>query len=92
MANEKTNEKKYRIIFEKDKCIGAAACNSVSDSWLYNDKENKSNLLNGKLNSENNTYELEIDENNLIKEFDAARLCPVKAIHIEDIKTKRRLI
>ena len=86
------DEKKFRIIFEKDKCIGAAACNSVSDSWIYNDEENKSNLIGGKFNKENNTYELEISDKEFDRDLNAARLCPVKAIHIEEIKSKRRII
>ncbi len=86
------DEKKFRIIFEKDKCIGAAACNSVSDSWMYNDEENKSNLIEGKFNKENNTYELEISDKEFDRDLNAARLCPVKAIHIEEIKSKRRII
>ena len=86
------DEKKFKIIFEKDKCIGAAACNSVSDSWLYNDEENKSNLIGGKFNNENNTYELEISDKEFDRDLNAARLCPVKAIHIEEIKSKKRII
>ena len=84
------DEKKYKIIFEKEKCIGAAACNSVSDSWEFNDKENKSNLIGAKSNSEN-TYELEKYGKEFDRDFNAARLCPVKAIHIED-KDGKRLI
>ena len=86
------DEKKFRIIIEKDKCIGAAACNSVSDSWIYNDEENKSNLIGGKFNKENNTYELEISDKEFDRDLNAARLCPVNAIHIEDIKNKKKII
>jgi len=86
------NEKKYKIIFEKEKCIGAAACTSVSDSWKFDDAEGKTNLLKSRFNPENNTYELEIDESIYEKEYNAARLCPVKAIHIEEIKTKKKVI
>ena len=86
------DEKKYKIIFEKDKCIGAAACNSVSDSWKFDDEENKSNLIDGRFNSENNTFELEISDKEFDRDFNAARLCPVKAIHIEEIKSKKRII
>ena len=86
------DNKKYKIIFEKDKCIGAAACNSVSDSWKYNDKEGKSDLIGAKFNNTGNTYELEIEEKSFDRDYNAARLCPVKAIHIEEIKSKKILI
>lgn len=69
-----------KIIFERYKCIGCGACVSVCPShWEMND-DGKSELVDSKVNLENNNYEKEIGEAGCAK--DAAEGCPVQCIHV----------
>ncbi len=72
---------KYKIEFERDKCIGARSCNEAcSDNWEM--KED------GK--SECKTKD--IDDDKLECNLKAAKACPVNAIHIRDKGTGKKLI
>ncbi|MBU0461953.1 MAG: ferredoxin [Nanoarchaeota archaeon] len=71
---------KYKIIFDRDACIGAAAC-LVSKNWKIADD--------GKANP----AVVEFDDEAMLKqEMEAAEACPVNAIHIEENNSKKRLI
>jgi ferredoxin len=72
---------RYTIEFERDKCIGAMSCNEkCSSNW-----EMKSD---GKSNYKKGTF----DDDNLECNMNAAKACPVNAIHIIDSKKDKKLI
>lgn len=72
---------KYIIKFERDKCIGATSCNDeCPDNWQMKE-DGKSDCI-----------RREIGEDELRCNMDAAKACPVKAIHIINKDTKKRLI
>jgi ferredoxin len=76
---------KYKIIQQRDECIGCGACvASEPKSWEMND-DNKAILKNSKKIGE--IYTLETD--NLNKNMDAAESCPVNCIHIEEDGKKK---
>lgn len=83
-------DKKYRIIYNKEKCIGFGGCAAASNLFDMN-KAGKADLLRGKKNSEG-FYELEISEEDLAKNKDAAEICPVDVIWIIDIKTGEKVV
>ncbi len=67
---------KYRIIFDRDACIGAYACVAVApDTWKEGD-DGKAVLVKDVF-----------DEEELEKQLDAARACPVNAIKIINLET-----
>lgn len=72
---------KYKIEFEREKCIGARSCNEeCPDNWEM--KED------GKSDCKNK----EIEEDQLECNMEAAKECPVNAIHIINNKTGEKLI
>ncbi|MEM5878181.1 MAG: ferredoxin [Candidatus Aenigmatarchaeota archaeon] len=83
---------KYKIVYERDVCIGAASCVAVAPLVWELDNENKAVLKGGEKTSDPNIFEMEIDEKDLQINLDAARACPVNAIHIIEKDTGKKLI
>ena len=74
-------ENKYRIIYDRSGCIGAASCAAAApQNWIMAD-DGKADLVTKEIT------EAELQEN-----MDAAESCPVMVIHIENIETGERLI
>ncbi len=72
---------RYRIEFEREKCIGTTACNEAyPENWQIQ-PDGKSSFKVG-----------EFGEEALEKNMAAAKGCPVTAIHIINIDTNKRLI
>ncbi len=72
---------KYKIEFERDKCIGARSCNDeCPDNWEMQD-DGKSDFKNE-----------EFDDDKLECNMEAAKSCPVKAIHIINNESGEKLI
>lgn len=70
--------KTYKIIFEREKCTGAAACVTLApDTWQLD--------LDGKAICKKS----EFTEGELQKQMDVAEACPVSCIHIEDEEGNR---
>lgn len=83
---------KYKIVYERDVCIGAASCVAVAPLVWELDNENKAVLKGGKKTDNPNVYEKDLEEKDLQLNLDAARACPVNAIHIIETATKKRLV
>ena len=82
--------KKYLIEYDRDGCIGAAACVAVQpDQWNIVD-DGKADLKNS--NKEGKSLIKEIDESELSIYKDAAESCPVNVIKIFDKETKKRIV
>ncbi len=82
--------KPYKVIYDRQNCIGAAQCVAVMPEFWILDSDGKANLKGSK--KSNGTWELELDEKQLSKMKDAAASCPVNVIHIDDTKSKKRII
>ncbi len=76
---------KYKVIFDRETCIGAIACYSVNPKFWDLSKDGKVDLKNAKKNK-SGKYELIIEEEDFQINKDAADVCPVLAIVIEKIK------
>jgi len=86
------SKKRYRIIYNREECIGAAACIAAyPERWEMAD-DGRADLKGGKKNDDNSVQELEISEDEFKQMMDAAQACPVSVIHIEDLEAKKRLI
>ena len=82
---------KYRIVYERDKCINAGPCyRAAPEFWKENDGE-RADLIGSKEN-EKGDFELIIDEKDLKGNLLAARTCPVAIIHIFNLETGEQLI
>ena len=83
----------HKIEHEKDICIGCKICSETAPKfWVM--EETKDGLKAHVVGSKDGGKfeELEIDENDLAINKEAAYMCPVNCIHIKDLKTKQRII
>ncbi len=65
-------KKKYVIEYDREGCIGAAACAAVSKNWVISPEDGKADY-----------NEVEFGEEELEENLEAARSCPVNVIHIK---------
>ncbi len=73
---------KYKIIFDREACIGALACARVAPEFYIIANDGKVDLKNAEFNEKTQKYELIIEEKDLYDNKDAEDVCPVKAIEI----------
>ena len=72
---------KFKVEFDRENCIGAAACAAVNpDNWTIRMQDGKADMKTA-----------EIDESQLHVNMEAAQACPVNVIHIFD-ETGKKLI
>lgn len=86
------SDKKYRVVYTRKDCIGAAACTAVAPKFWEIVADGKADLLGAKSKEDNAVQELEIGEEDLEVMKSAAEACPVTIIHIEEKKTGKRVI
>lgn len=77
---------KYKVIFDRELCIGVLACAGVADKYYKTTPDGKVDLIGGKLNKKTGKWELIIDESEFDVNKMAADVCPVLAIIIEKIE------
>ncbi|MBU1201017.1 MAG: ferredoxin [Nanoarchaeota archaeon] len=80
---------RYKIIYDWDSCIGAAACASIDPEKFKMDDGGKADLLKG-TETEPGLWILEVDS--LGEALEAAKSCPVNAIKIKDLKENKDLV
>lgn len=69
-----------KIVHQRKKCIGCGSCVMACPEFFMMDKDGMATLKNSK--EVNGNFELLVEEENCAK--DAAFMCPVKIIKIED--------
>lgn len=72
----------YKIIFDKENCIGDMSCIAVNDKFWAQDEEMKVNLIGAKFNEETKKFELIIDEKDFKLNKQIADDCPAGVIKI----------
>jgi len=76
---------KYKIIYDREACIGSFACAAAaSDFWVYNE-DGKADFKGATYNALTKRWELIIDEEDHDDNQAAAEVCPVFAIVIEKL-------
>lgn len=92
-VNHKNGQKKrYKIIYDREGCIGAAACVAAyPERWSLAD-DGKADVKDGTHNDDNTEQQLEFSEEEFQKMMDSAQACPVNVIHIVDLETGQRVI
>ena len=80
--------KKYKVTYDRNMCIGAAACNTSNPEGFEIDKEDGlANLTDGKKTDKHEVYELVISEEQFKKFKDAEEVCPVNGcIKVEELE------
>jgi ferredoxin len=80
--SNKVSEKRYKIEYDRENCIGAAACAAVNPkNWVISNEDGKADFVTRDFNEES-----------LENELEAAKACPVNVIHIIDKKTGEKLV
>ena len=94
MAEEKTEKpkKRYKVVYDREGCIGAAACAAVFPERWEIVSDGKADLIGGAPKEDNLVQELEFDEDELEQMIASAESCPVNVIHIIDLETGEKLI
>ena len=83
--------KKYRIIYDRQACIGAAACVAVFDKRWEMVADNKANLKGGTETSKD-VWQLDIDDSEYEDLKTSGDVCPVNAIHVFKLETGEKII
>ncbi len=83
MAEEQTakKKKKYKIVYDREGCIGAAACVAVyAKQWSLDDEGKAKYAIE------------EFDDDELMENISAAKSCPVNVIHIINQETGEKVV
>lgn len=99
MAGEHKKEKRFRVVFDRKNCIGAAACAAVAPEFWEMKEDGKADLIGYKVDENGHQY-LILTENQMTPSMkralelnkEAAEVCPVQVIHIYDEDTGEKLI
>ena len=90
---------KYKIIFERKDCIGAATCTAAAPEFWKIEERTAKGLINlqGKADLIDSDYSSDIqeriiDEKDLAMNLSAANSCPVHIIHIINLETGEKII
>tara|TARA_Y100000310_G_scaffold244886_1_gene249795 strand:- start:1796 stop:2053 length:258 start_codon:yes stop_codon:yes gene_type:complete len=84
---------KYKVTYDREGCIGAAACVAAFEDMWEIDEEGKAVILFKNVKKlGNGLFEVEIDEGQLEKVKESAQVCPVNVIHIENLETGEKII
>ena len=91
--------KKYKIVHDRDICIGCSACASVCPKYWIMEDDGKSSIVGHEKTGNGEEEVLGTNETPLDVDFesnmDAAESCPVNCIHIKEInddKSEKDLI
>ena len=81
--------KKYKIVHDRDICIGCSACASVCPKYWVMEKDGKSSIVGHKKTGNGEEEILGSNNSPLTEDFEgnmeAAESCPVNCIHIVEI-------
>lgn len=81
---------KYKVTYDREGCISAAACVGVNPRyWELDAADGRANLKGSTKNEQTGLWEMEIDESELQEMKSAAEVCPVLIIHIYDEKSEK---
>ncbi|HIH41693.1 TPA: ferredoxin [Candidatus Woesearchaeota archaeon] len=80
---------KFKIIYDRQACIGANACVVLNPQLFEMDKDGKANLIGGKKLADG-TFELVTDARESI--IESARGCPVEVIKVIDLETGKKIV
>lgn len=85
-----SEKKKYRITYDRQNCIGAAACEAVCPKFWHVGSDGKADLKGSKKSGDK--FVLDIAEEDLKCNKEAAEGCPVNVIHIKNLDSDEEII
>ena len=81
---------RYKVVYERVNCIGAAVCVAVFPKYWSMNADGKADLI-GSVKS-GDSFEIELDESELEQMKQSAEGCPVNVIHIFNAQTGHKII
>lgn len=76
----------YKIIYDRNSCIGAGECEAISKRLWKVDNEGRAVLKGAKLNEKTGNYELVITDEEFKEQETVVGSCPIACIRLEKIK------
>ena len=73
---------KFKVIYDREACIGAAACAAAAPKFWVMHEDGKADLISSSYNTETKRFELIIEDTTYLENKDAADVCPVEAIKV----------
>lgn len=73
---------RYKVIFDREVCIGALACAATSPEFWLRGEDGKADLKRATYSKATDKWELIIDEKDLSTNKEAENVCPVAAIKV----------
>lgn len=83
---------KYKIVFDRETCIGCGACAASYQKRFELDVERGKAKLKGSSAKKGNIEEVAIDDKEFEKVKEVAEACPVNAIHLIETKTEKKIV
>ena len=77
---------KFRVIYDREACIGAAACAAAAPKFWVMNEDGKADLISSSYNADTKKFELVIEDATYLENKDAADVCPVEAIKVIKIE------
>ena len=86
--------KKYKVVYNRTDCIGAAACVAMHEKrWVMSKEDDRADLIGGtKVKDDPETWEIEFEDDELAQFKESAYVCPVAVIEIFDVETGEKII
>ena len=83
---------RYLVEYDRESCIGIAACvEADKESWVMAE-DNKADMKNSKQDPKTKFFIKEISESELPKWKAAAEACPINVIRIVDLQTGKKIV
>ncbi len=85
--------RKIKIVYDRQGCIGAAACAAINPiDWIIDKDDGKANLTESSKENGKFTKIMEVkDEDSMQRIIESAKVCPVSVIEIWDLKENIKL-
>lgn len=84
--------KKYKVVYDRENCIGAKKCMGIHPKLWKKDSEDKAVLLGGKFDPKTRRFELVIEESRLNDYKESALICPAYVIDVVDAETGKSVL
>lgn len=84
--------RKIKIVYDRNGCIGAAACASINPADWVMDSDGKANLTNSSKEAEKFVKVVDVqDEQGMSRIVESATVCPVSIIEIWDVNENKKI-
>ncbi len=85
--------RKIKIVYDRNGCIGAAACASINPVEWVMDSDGKANLTQSNKEAEKFVKIIDVqNEEQMGRIVESATVCPVSIIEVWDVKENKKIV